>query len=420
MSTSDHPEVAPPSPAGEAVYQARWLTPDCEQTYSPGCLHVCDGRIVRVWEGRDADAIDLGEVVVAPGLVNAHTHLEFSGLATPLAAGAAFPDWIRSVIASRQTRSDDVCDAIRNGWHECRHAGTAAIGEIATDDASYGVLHAKGAAGVVFQEILGLQESQVAAGLDTARRFVRRAPDGPTHQMRADCPLPVKTADTPLVRGISPHAPYSLHPQLFRGLVDLAAETGVPVAMHLAETREELQLLADHSGGLVDLLDDLGLWRLELFTEFRRPLDYLRELSRCRRTLVVHGNYLDREELDFLATQPQMSVVYCPRTHAAFGHAPHPWRAMQDRGIRVVFGTDSRASNPDLSLLSELEFLHRMHPEISAKELLRMATLDAAASLGLSDWCGTLTPGLTAAFTVGAVSGDKASKFWTSVVEADG
>jgi cytosine/adenosine deaminase-related metal-dependent hydrolase len=74
--------------------------------------------------------------------------------------------------------------------------------------------------------------------------------------------------------------------------------------------------------------------------------------------------------------------VYCPRTHAYFGHPPHPWRELLARGGRVALGTDSRASNPDLSLFDELRFLHERFPEAEPQELLRLGTVCGAAALG--------------------------------------
>ena len=404
-------------PAGEVVFSAAWLTPDCCELFSPGCVHVRDGRIVRVWEGVDADAIPLGDVVLLPGLVNTHTHLEFSDLAEPVASGAAFPDWIRAVMRSRRERPGEARTAIRRGWEECRASGAVAVGEIATEDAALDELVTLGASGVVYWEVLGLREERVDDFLAMARRFVDAGSTGSA--AREGVGERNQGVDTPrsgVRRGLSPHAPYSIHPRLFRGLVDLAVETVAPVAMHLAETREELELLAHCRGGLVELLHSLGLWRTGLFTDFRRPLDYLRDLSRCHSALVVHGNYLDAEELDFLATQPQMSVVYCPRTHAAFGHAPHPWRAMLDRGIRVAFGTDSRASNPDLSLWNELRWLHECHPEFPVPSLLRMATHDAAEALGLSAEFGTLEPGKLAEMTLVRPSAPISVKDWSAIL----
>src|SRR5262249_48639500 len=83
----------------------------------------------------------------------------------------------------------------------------------------------------------------------------------------------------------------------------------------------------------------------------------------------------------------------CPRTHAYFGHAPHPWRLMLLRGINVALGTDSRASNPDLSLWNELLFLHDRFPDLPKGELLSLGTLAGARALGLDGETGSLTPG---------------------------
>lgn len=368
----------------ERLWQARWVIPEPGRLLSPGCVHVKAGRVERVWEGSDAAAINLGDVALLPGLINAHTHLEFSDLRGPLAPGALFPDWIRAVIHCRRERRTHVREAIAAGWRECAAAGTSAVGEIATVDEALDILADAGACGVVFREVLGLTEAAIETGLETARRFL--AGDGP--------------AGATLVPGLSPHAPYSVAPPLLRGLIDLSVQHGVPVAMHLAETREELELLKAEGGGLVGLLRELGVWRGGLWGEFRRPLDYLRELSRAPRVLIAHGTLLNDVEMDYVAAQPQMSVVYCPRTHAAFGPPPHPWLALQKRGARVVLGTDSRASNPDLSLFRELQWLHGRCPQVPVSNLVAMATRDAAEALGLGDRLGRLAPGTLAALTV--------------------
>src|SRR5690606_12357758 len=100
-----------------------------------------------------------------------------------------------------------------------------------------------------------------------------------------------------------------------------AAARNLPVAMHIAESPDELELLRAARGPFRDLLEELGAWRDAMHPPGRRPLDYLHRLSAAPRGLVIHGNYLDAEETDYLAAHAdQMAVVYCPRTHARFGH----------------------------------------------------------------------------------------------------
>ncbi|MBC8112862.1 MAG: amidohydrolase family protein, partial [Candidatus Saccharimonas sp.] len=181
--------------------------------------------------------------------------------------------------------------------------------------------------------------------------------------------------------GLSPHAPYSVHPELFRGAVELARQSGRPLAIHLAETEAELELLADGTGEFRELLEEFGLWREGLFGGGKRPMQYLETLAESPAPLIVHGNYLDDAELRFLAARPHMTLVYCPRTHAAFGHREHPWRRLREWGGSVAIGTDSRASNPDLSVFAELQFLAERHPDVSHLELLELATTNGRRAL---------------------------------------
>jgi aminodeoxyfutalosine deaminase len=170
--------------------------------------------------------------------------------------------------------------------------------------------------------------------------------------------------------------------------------------MHLAETREELELLASGTGPLAELFTEWGLWKPGQRAAFRTPLEVLQQLADLPRVLLIHGNYLTPEELDFLAGKNQFSVIYCPRTHSYFQHDAYPLAELLERGIRVALGTDSRASNPDLSLLEEVRHAARLHPQVAPSSLIEMATRHGAEALGLGDSSGTLAPGRQAAFCV--------------------
>ena len=192
---------------------------------------------------------------------------------------------------------------------------------------------------------------------------------------------------------MSPHAPYTVHPELLARAVELSAEHAIPLAMHLAESREEIDFLRDGRGPFRELLESRGGWDPAARPLGARPLDELRLLARAHRTLVIHGNYLDDEEIDFLGRQRQMAVVYCPRTHAWFGHARYPLEKLLAAGAIVALGTDSRASSPDLSLLAEMRHVAREFPAISRATILELGTLGSARALGVDSQVGTLEPG---------------------------
>ena len=329
-------------------------------------VRIGDGRLLSVEPGRTTDAIDLGPVALIEGLVNVHTHLEFSRLIEPISTTGRFTDWIRDVVKYRREHSEIMGEAICSGITESLQSGTTLIGDIATVGWSIRDYSNSEFRGVVFQELLGLFPDRIAQQKELARTITRQD-------------------DRELMRGISPHAPYSTHWDLVCEAVEVARQTGCPLAMHLAETESELELLATGSGEFRELLTDFGLWNNDLFRVRRRPMDYLEVIAEAPRSLIVHGNYLDEDEIGFLATRPHMKLVYCPRTHAAFGHSEHPWRRLLQLGGRVALGTDSRASNPDLSLFAELQFLAARHPDVSHVELLQLGSSEGRRALGFHE-----------------------------------
>ncbi|HEX5442992.1 MAG TPA: amidohydrolase family protein [Pirellulales bacterium] len=349
------------------------------------------GRIFAV--GREPDgckAIDLGDVALLPGLVNPHTHLEFSDCEAPLGApGMPFPRWVPEVI---QWRAGQIAGkpAVPRGLDESAQAGVTTLGEIATPGWSPAAFGNRPPRATVFLEAIGLARSLVDQKLAEAHEHLQRAA-GQRHWRP----------------GLSPHAPYTVRPELFERLVDLASGAGVPVAFHLAESQEEIELLATGGGRFRDVLSELGVWDSTAIPRGTRPLDYLRRLADRRvRALVIHGNYLDDEEIGVLAKHAdRLTVVYCPRTHAYFQHRRHPLPRLLAAGARVAVGTDSRASNPDLNLWEELRFILRAFPELSPEAVLRMGTIDAAWALGEGDVIGSLEVGKRADLTIVPLEG---------------
>ncbi len=346
-----------------------------------GVVTVVDGRIAGIGRDSDAPVEDLGNAVLMPGLVNCHTHLEFSDLAQPLGQpGQVFAHWIRDVIAWRRGRTVDPVPAVERGLAESHRAGVAALGEIATGSTWLTSIESP-ADVTVFYEAICLQPARFAELLSGVDAFLDHAATG------------AKWGP-----GLSPHAPYTVHPRLLAELVQRAHRRQVPVAMHLAESREELELLARGTGPFRDLLDGVGIgWPVADLSEFREPAAYLQALDAAPHSLVIHGNYLTPREIDWLgARRDRMAVVYCPRTHAYFGHEPYPLTAMLQAGVTVAIGTDGRGSNPDLDLLAELRFVARQFPQLSPQKIIELGTIQGARALGIADRFGSLEVGKSA------------------------
>jgi cytosine/adenosine deaminase-related metal-dependent hydrolase len=360
---------------------ARWVFPVAGPPLERAVLTIDGERITAVEPDRTGPIdLDLGEAAVLPGLVNVHTHLDLTGLRGRIAVGGDFTTWLREVIAFRRARPPERVGAdIRAGVEECLAHGVTLLGDISAGGDSWAALAAAPLRAVVFYELLGLPRKRADAALDAARQWLAGHPATPTCRP-----------------GLSPHAPYSVRGNLFLEAARLARQQDprAPLAVHLAETAEELQLLHEHDGPFVAFLQELGVWAPDGLAD-----SAISVMSLCNQAipkLFIHGNYLSATA----RFPPGSTVIYCPRTHAAFGHTPHPFRRFLARGIAVALGTDSLASNPDLDLLAEARFLHRHYPDVGGADLLRMATLNGARALGWDHETGSLEVGKSADLVV--------------------
>lgn len=344
--------------------------------------------------------------IAIPGLVNAHTHLEFSLLSPLGQPGIQFTDWIRMIVQARAELLNAGMKelAISEGLRASFSAGVWAIGEIAAEPFTRMLYKTDGHSAqsqVIFHEQLGRNLNDFASKREQLDLFLT----GGAKSSELDngdavaCDFGSRRATQRL--GASPHAPYSTHPILVKQMIEQANAGGHAVAMHLAETRAELDLLATQTGDFVQLLSDFGVWSRESFLPPISMEQILDSLAAAPRSLLIHGNYLTTAQLDSLArSRESMSIVFCPRTHAYFQHDNYPLPAMRERGINVALGTDSCASSPNLDLWQDVKLVAESFPELSLPELVQMATANGAAALGLTDRHGVLTAGRPAAISL--------------------
>ncbi len=386
----------------EQVYRARWLVPVSSPAVENGWIRVRNGWVIEMGRGKPAQPHqDLGDVAILPALVNAHTHLEFSDLQAPIGVpGMPLPTWIGRVIAHRAEANQSLENrtaSLLAGLAESHAAGVGLIGEIATrpwleeswraDSSETDEKQPQAGPDVIrFAEVLGFSATAQQHAQQWAETLVES-----TAEVESPAGLSQRTPTTTTwFAGYSPHAPYSTPLELVRWAVEQAAQRWRPVAMHLAESLEELELLNSGGGPFRDVLTKIGVWREGLFPQPRGIGEYLQILAAAPRSLVIHGNYLTNSEIDNIANQPQTSIVYCPRTHHYFRHAAYPLLDMLERGARVVLGTDSRASNPCLSIWQEAAFVANNFAGLDPERLLGMITQDAAIALGQPNY-GTIT-----------------------------
>ncbi len=369
-------------------YRAAWILPIAAAPIRAGSIVVEGERIVAVSrrdsqlplpdDERHVDTIDLGDVAVLPGLVNAHTHLEFSWARGRIAHSASMPAWAASVIAFRGGEAADRRTAIEEAIKDARAAGTALVGDVTNTLAPDQLLRDSPLAGAMFYELLGFTTTEPEQVAATAWSTLNHLP-----------------ARIEWNRTIVPHAPYSVSPELFRAIGRTAGDR--PMSVHIGESREEMEFLRTGTGAWRDLLERLGVWNDRWEPPGCGPVEYLDRLDLLNnRLMAVHGTQLPDDELRRLA-RAGATLVTCPRSNQWTGAGTPPIERFYASGVRVAIGTDSLASVEDLNMFGELGFARCLAPHVPARRLLESATIDGATALGFDNEYGTIEAGKRAA-----------------------
>jgi len=363
------------------ILKAAWIVPVTTPPVRYGYVEVQGDRIVALGpigqRSLPPPAVaDLGDVVLVPGLVNPHTHLELGCYAGRLDPAPLWV-WLEQLVRLRRgcDRSERERQAASDGARQSLQAGVTCIGDISRENVAWRPLKNVPIRKVCFVELLTLAD-QPPRDPDELRSAVAAVEEDPL-----------------LTVGVSPHAPYTVPAPYIQAALSLACELGRPWCIHWAESSEEVAFLREGPKRLPFFLRVL-LWRHGITSPRLPPMEFL---DRCcegaKPGALAHVNYIDDRELERLAAAGH-TVVYCPRAHHFFGHPPHPLPLLRRAGVPVALGTDSLASNESLSVLDEAHHVYTRVPDApSPHELLRMVTLDGAWALGLADQIGSLEVG---------------------------
>jgi aminodeoxyfutalosine deaminase len=345
------------------------------------------GSAQEIGEPADALVVDLPGMLLMPALVNAHAHLDLTHIG-PAPYTGDFVSWV-AMIRQRRARSDvEIAASVAQGAERSLAGGVCVIGDIAGvgSPAAVEALRASGLSGVSYLEFFGQGRTQ-----PSTIALMRSLVDGLPH------------VDRGVRLGVQPHAPYSCGLAVY----EAAAGLGLPLATHLAETPEEINFVQSGDGPLAELLRAIGVWDETITGCGKHPIDALSYVFEQSAAVAAHLNYTDERHIEMLARWP-LSVAYCPRASAYFGHpantdngseedraAGHQYRAMIDAGVNVALGTDSIVclDTPDrISPLDEMRFLYR-RDGTDPVSLLRMASTAGASALGLEPDLATFAPG---------------------------
>jgi cytosine/adenosine deaminase-related metal-dependent hydrolase len=396
-------------------YRARWVVPVSRPPIAEGVVAVEGDRIAFVGRAEDAprqgELVDLGDAVLTPGLVNAHTHLELTAMRGFL-EDLPFRDWIVTLTAAKRevlTR-EQLLDAARLGVREGLRAGITTFADTCDSGVAAQAMREAGVRGIMYQEVFGPDPAQCDRSMAELRAKV--------DALRAE--------ETALVRiGISPHAPYTVSDALFSAAADYARVEQLPMAIHIAESAEEHALVTEGAGMFAEGLRRRGI---AVAPRARTPIQLLEAAGVLARSpLLIHCVRVDAADVERIV-RTHCGVAHCPSSNAKLGHGVAPLAEWLEAGVAVGLGSDSVASNNRMDVLEEARLASLMQrarlgrPDaVSAAAAFELATIGGARALRLDGEVGALEPGGAAdlaAFMLGEERGVHCSDPVTALVFA--
>ncbi|MFL6130501.1 MAG: amidohydrolase family protein [Mycobacteriales bacterium] len=346
-----------------------------------GAVAVDGDRVVWVGPRRDwsgEGAVRSWPGLLAPGLVNAHCHLQYTAYADLCEPGVDFLDWISVFARRNQAMTDaDWRASTAAGVAELLRTGTTAVADIAAGAAV--VTAAAGLAGISYVEVVGA--------------------DGAGWPARRPAFLDRLVGATGRAVGVSPHTLYTLGSGVVRDCVAVARERGLRLHPHLAESPYEVEFVATGSGpfAAANLRWGLAMELPAAGGSARTPAAELAELGALGPDVhVAHGVHCDAADRALLR-EHRTTVALCPRSNRTLGVGEAPVAAYRAEGSPVAVGTDSLASASSLDLLADLAALkdtalRQGSPEPGLDRwLVEAATVGGARAMGID--AGTIRPG---------------------------
>ena len=369
------------------ILRARTLLPVSQPPIENGAVVISGNRIraVGCWPDLQPHAneqiLDLGDVILLPGLINAHCHLDYTDMAGMLPPPKTFTDWIPLIMAARSGWGySDYAHSWLNGVRMLERTGTTTVADIETVPD-------------LLPEVWDATPLRVFSFLEMTGIRARRDPGEVLHET-------VEKMDSlshpRCSASLSPHAPYSTVPALLELSAGVARERGRRLCVHVAESAQEFEMFMRAQGQMFDWLrrnerdmSDCGLGS---------PVQHLaRRQTLGENLLAIHVNCLARGDAALLG-QHRIHVVHCPRSHDYFRHPPFLRNRLASAGVNLCLGTDSlatvrktRKQNPELSMFDEMRELAANDPKLPPAEILRMATVNGARALGRAGQIGELS-----------------------------
>lgn len=327
-------------------------------------------------EGIEKTNIEKHKGIITPGFVNAHCHLELSHLKGLIPEKTGIVNFAGHVIGKRNSISEDLKqEAIRLADEEMQRNGIVAVGDISNDDSTVEVKSKSKMHYHTFIELIGFNPLNAQkiydAGIELRKKYWNKN----------------------LIATLAPHAPYSVSLELMNLIAK--ENDGKSTTIHNQESKAENEFFEKGTGDFLKLYESLSL-NIDYFKANTKSAlqSYLQNLVSTKNLALVHNTFSSEEDIRF-AEKISSNLFWCLCPNAnlyieqSFPNVP----LLMQNNCKIVIGTDSLASNHQLSITDELNKLIKQFPAISINQAISWATKSGAEFLGMQNEFGSIEKG---------------------------
>jgi aminodeoxyfutalosine deaminase len=316
--------------------------------------------------------------ILSPGFINCHCHIELSHMKGSIPKHTGLVGFVQQVMGQRNAfTEEEKQQAMIAAEQEMYNSGIVAVGDICNATDSVSVKQKSKLCWHNFVEVSGFVDAAAQKRFDAAQEIAA--------QFRQQLPQ-FKTT-------LSPHAPYSVSKTLFE-LLNIATANEL-ITIHNQESREEDKLYLDKSGDFLNLYKNFGIDIFSFNPTGKSSLQsWLPYFNKQQSILLVHDTFTKEEDISQLSTfNHQLSTVLCPNANRYIENQLPPIELLMKNDCNIAIGTDSYASNDQLTIIEELKTLQQYFPSLELVTLLQWATINGAKALQMDDQLGSFEKG---------------------------
>ena len=358
---------------------ANWIYPVTSEPIAEGVLEVSEtGEITAVLSPQQAaskgiETIERFEGVLVPGFVNTHCHLELSHLVGKIPEQTGLPAFVREIVAQRAAEDELVIAAMQLADKQMFENGIVAVGDISNQLISKSVKQHSSLYYHTFVEVFGFNRP--------SQPIVEEA-------------VKIRDSYWPLKASIVPHAPYSVFKELFQYIEKNTRPQDI-LSIHNQETAAENEFFEKGTGDFEATYQRMGISKTDAHGSGENAIRYHLPQMPANKTLLVHNTFTSKADIDFAQAQHQhLYWCLCPNANVYIENNLPNVNAFIEAKVKVTLGTDSLASNHQLSILAEMQTLQQQK-QVPFNELLKWATINGAEFFGIENQYGSFEVGKT-------------------------